>query len=63
MHDSVIVAHPSSTSQFIDLLQGALALGEDVKGEWFLSIVDEGNGLIQAVHGDDGEKGTKDLLL
>ena len=57
------MADSSCTSQFVDLLQGALALGEDVKGERFLSTIDEGNGLIQAVHSDDGKKGTKDLLL
>ena len=40
-----------------------LVLGEYVESEGLLPLVDEVDGLVGAVHGDEGEERPEDLLL
>ena len=62
IHSKVIlIQRVSSPLDFSDLC--LLVLGKDVEAERLLPVVDEVDGLVGALDGEEGEDGAEDLLL
>ncbi len=62
--DHGVVGDKTTRRGFIlELLDGLLVRGEDVEGERFGTLVDKVDGLVEVADRDDGEDGTKDLVL
>ena len=63
MEHGVIVSDSSSSGELVDPLKGGSALSEHVHGQRLLTIIDKGDGVINTVHSEDRQNGTKQLLL
>ena len=63
MEKCVILSDSSSTCELADSLKGGSALSEHVHGQWLLTLIDKGDGVIDTVHSENWENGTKQLLL
>ena len=59
----VIVGDSPSSGELADSLKGGSALSEHVHGQRLLTLIDKGDGVINAVHSDNRQDGTKQLLL